>query len=175
MFRMLSELIGPHWRPLEVCFTHRAPKDVSAHRAFFGRSPKFNQEFNGLVCLAIDLSKPRESGDQVAAGFARKHLEAALRDQRESVQETCRQLIWHCCLVAPAARGRLHGTSASIAARCIVDSMRRVSPSAACSIKFALASTPISASMLPPCASAETVVLSNGIASPAAVFEIAPN
>ncbi|MDN8618414.1 AraC family transcriptional regulator ligand-binding domain-containing protein [Variovorax ginsengisoli] len=93
LFRMLSELIGPHWRPLEVCFTHRPPTDVSAHRAFFGRSVKFNQEFNGLVCMAIDLSKPRELGDQVAASFARKFLEAELKDRSESVQETCRQLI----------------------------------------------------------------------------------
>jgi AraC-like DNA-binding protein len=93
MFRMLSELIGQHWRPLEVCFTHRPPRDVSAHRAFFGQNVKFNQEFNGLVCKAGDLSRPRESGDQVAAGFARKYLEAALVDRGESVQETCRQII----------------------------------------------------------------------------------
>ncbi len=66
---------------VQVCFTHRPPADPSAHRAFFGRSVKFNQEFNGLVCIAADLSKPRELGDPVAAGFARKVLEAALRDR----------------------------------------------------------------------------------------------
>jgi AraC-like DNA-binding protein len=93
LFRMLSELIGPHWRPLEVRFSHRPPADVSAHRAFFGRSVKFNQEFNGLVCLASDLSRPREPADPVAAGFARKYLEAALKDRSESVQESCRQLM----------------------------------------------------------------------------------
>ena len=93
MFRMLSELIGPHWQPLEVCFTHRPPRDVSAHRAFFGRRVKFDQEFNGLTCMAIDLSKPRESGDPVSAGFARKYLEAALKNRRESAQEACRQII----------------------------------------------------------------------------------
>lgn len=93
MFRMLGELIGEHWRPLEVCFTHRPPKNVSAHRAFFGRNVKFNQEFNGLVCMASDLSTPREFADQVAAGFARKYLEAALTDRSESAQETCRQII----------------------------------------------------------------------------------
>lgn len=93
MFHMLRELIGPHWRPLEVCFTHRPPANISAHQTFFGRGVKFNQEFNGLVCMASDLSKPRELGDQVAAGFVRKYLEASLRDRSESVQETCRQII----------------------------------------------------------------------------------
>ena len=93
LFRMLSELTGPHWRPFEVCFTHRPPADAAPHRAFFGTSVKFNQEFNGLVCLATDLSRPRESADQVAAGFARKHLEAALKNRGESAQEACRHLI----------------------------------------------------------------------------------
>ncbi|MGO4394459.1 AraC family transcriptional regulator [Variovorax sp. M-6] len=93
MFRMLGELIGKHWRPLEVCFTHRPPSNTSAHQAFFGRNVKFNQEFNGLVCLASDLSGRREFGDQVAAGFARKYLDAALTDRSESAQEACRQVI----------------------------------------------------------------------------------
>ncbi|MBS0452321.1 MAG: AraC family transcriptional regulator [Proteobacteria bacterium] len=93
MCRMLGELIGEHWHPLEVSFTHRPPRSGAAHRAFFGRNVKFNQEFDGLVCLASDLSKPRASADQVAAGFARKHLEAALADRSESAQESCRQII----------------------------------------------------------------------------------
>lgn len=93
MFRILSELTGPHWQPQEVCFTHRPPKDPSAHRAFFRRNVKFNQEFNGLVCLASDLARPREPGDQAAAGFARKYLDAALMDHGESAQEACRRVI----------------------------------------------------------------------------------
>ena len=94
LFQMLKDLIGSHWRPLEVRFAHRAPIDDSKHKEFFGRNVKFNQEFNGLICLAKDLSNPREPGDQVSANFARKHLEAALKVHCESVRETCRQLIF---------------------------------------------------------------------------------
>ncbi|MFM9925906.1 AraC family transcriptional regulator [Variovorax sp. H27-G14] len=93
LFRMLGDLIGPHWQPLDVCFTHRPPKNSFAHRAFFGRHVKFNQEFNGLVCRAIDLSSPRAQGDQVSAGFARKYLDAAMKDRNDSAQESCRQLM----------------------------------------------------------------------------------
>ena len=93
MFRMLSELTGPHWQPLDVFFTHRPPANPAAHRAFFRRSVKFNQEFNGLVCRASDLAQPRAPGDPVAAGFARKHLEAALVERGDSAQETCRQIM----------------------------------------------------------------------------------
>ncbi|APX73818.1 AraC family transcriptional regulator [Achromobacter insolitus] len=93
MFCLLRELIGQQWQPLDVCFTHRPPKDVAAHRAFFRRGVKFNQEFNGLVCAAADLARPQEQGDQVAAGLARKYLEAAMTRQGESAQETCRRII----------------------------------------------------------------------------------
>ncbi|MEG2632543.1 MAG: helix-turn-helix domain-containing protein, partial [Comamonas sp.] len=78
---------------LEVCFTHRPPENAAAHRAFFRRSVKFNQEFNGLVCRASDLAQPRALGDQVAAGFARKYLEAALVERGDSAQQTCRQIM----------------------------------------------------------------------------------
>ncbi|RQO61086.1 AraC family transcriptional regulator [Variovorax sp. KBW07] len=93
VYRILGELIGPQWRPQQVCFTHRPPADASAHRAFFGRSIKFNQDFNGLVCLAADLLKPRAPGDQAEARFAREYLEAALKDRGESGRDACRELI----------------------------------------------------------------------------------
>lgn len=93
MYRMLSELAGPHWKPREVCFTHRPPSDLSAHRAFFGRHVRFNQEFNGLVCLARDLSQPRATRDSVAAQYARKYLESSLVERQESAQATCHQII----------------------------------------------------------------------------------
>ena len=54
---------------------------------------KFNQAFNGLVCLASDLAKPRESSDKLAAGFARKYLETELKKRAHSSQETCYQVI----------------------------------------------------------------------------------
>lgn len=93
MFQMLRELAGPHWQPREVCFTHRPPADLSAHKAFFGRHVKFNQEFNGLVCLASELSAPRASSDSVAAEFARKYLDRAMLERQESAQAACYQII----------------------------------------------------------------------------------
>lgn len=92
-FRILRELIGPRWRPVEVCFTHRAPLDVSAHRAFFGCKPMFNQSFNGLVCAAVDLQVARTTENPGAARFARDYLETALRQRGEGIRESCRELI----------------------------------------------------------------------------------
>ncbi|MEJ8827233.1 AraC family transcriptional regulator [Variovorax humicola] len=93
LFRILGELIGPQWRPFQVCFTHRPPADVSGHRAFFGRNVKFNHDFNGLVCTAADLQRPRASADRGATRFAQEYLDAALKERGESAHETCREMI----------------------------------------------------------------------------------
>ncbi|OAJ59721.1 AraC family transcriptional regulator [Paraburkholderia ginsengiterrae] len=92
-FRILRELIGPQWRPQQVCFTHRHPVDIAPYRAFFGIAPMFNQSFNGLVCTAADLQMPRTPDNPGAARFARDYLEAALRYREEGVRESCRDLI----------------------------------------------------------------------------------
>ncbi len=93
MFRILRELVGPQWRPLQVCFTHRALANPSAHRAFFGRGPMFEQDFNGLVCAAADLRMARTADDPGVARFAREYLDAALRHRDGGVGEACRELI----------------------------------------------------------------------------------
>jgi len=92
-FRILRELIGPQWRPLQVCFTHRAPVDASAHRAFFGRMPMFNQGFNGMVCTLADMQLSRVPDNTGVVRFARDYLDAALRRRHVDAQATCRELI----------------------------------------------------------------------------------
>ncbi|SOY68851.1 AraC family transcriptional regulator [Cupriavidus taiwanensis] len=93
MFRILQELIGSHWRPQQICFTHRPPADPSAHRAFFGRNPKFGQSFNGIVCATADLYRPRMPDTSGATQLALDHLEAELVRRREGIRDSCRDLI----------------------------------------------------------------------------------
>jgi AraC-like DNA-binding protein len=93
MFRTLRELVGPQWRPRQVCFTHRAPADAAAHRAFFGCLVLFNQGFNGLVCAAAELQVERPRQHQAIARFAREQLDAALRRRAGGLRESCRELV----------------------------------------------------------------------------------
>ena len=70
--------------------------DASAHRAFFGVTPLFDQPFNGMVCRLADLQLLRECGQAQGSGvarFARSHLEQALRSRGEGMQAACRELI----------------------------------------------------------------------------------
>lgn len=93
MHGILRELVGPGWRPLRVCFTHRAPKTDAAHRSYFAAPVSFNQDFNGIVCAARDLSAPRQAVSQGPARFVREHLDRALRHQGVGRVEVCRQLM----------------------------------------------------------------------------------
>ena len=93
MYKMLSELAGPKWQVHGVYFTHRPPAELATHRKFFGQTVKFNQAFNGLVCLASDMAKPRESSDEMAAVFAHKYLETELKKRTQSSHETIYQVI----------------------------------------------------------------------------------
>lgn len=93
LFRILTELIGPGWRPRKVCFTHAPPADAAAHRAFFGCRVLFDEPFNGIVCAAADLRQARGMRDPGIARFARDYLESALRKRGNRASETCRELI----------------------------------------------------------------------------------
>ncbi|WP_179405163.1 AraC family transcriptional regulator [Burkholderia guangdongensis] len=93
MFRILTELINPGWRPRKVCFTHAPPRDIAAHQAFFGRHVAFDQPFNGIVCAAADLLRPRGTPVPELARFARDYLESALQQRGSRASETCREVI----------------------------------------------------------------------------------
>jgi len=93
MFRILKELLGPEWQPMRVAFMHRSPRDDSRHRAFFGPTLVFNQDFTGIVCSASQLNVPLNHSDPRMARFALKLLDQALSRQPQEAQETVRQLI----------------------------------------------------------------------------------
>ena len=93
MVRILSELLGPDWKPRRVCFSHRAPHKVSSHRAMFGPNLEFNSSFNGIVCAAKDLTARLPATDAGMAPFARRFLDEALSRASGSTADTARQLI----------------------------------------------------------------------------------
>ena len=102
MFRILCELIGPQRRPVQVCFTHRSPRDTGAHQAFFGSGLlQYNQVFNGLVYRATDLQIRCAKADPYMAGCARDYLDRALARRRQAMSDIVRQLI-----VSQLRRGR---------------------------------------------------------------------
>jgi AraC-like DNA-binding protein len=75
MFRMLSGLLGPRWRPYSVRFTHAAPKDLATHRRVFDAEVQFDSDFNGFVCPISDLDRPNPTADATMAQYARRYVD----------------------------------------------------------------------------------------------------
>jgi len=95
LFRMCNALLGSHWRPYSVNFSHAAPPDLQVHRRVFGTAAKmeFNSDFNGFVCSAADLQQKNPTADPVMARYAERFLEtlpvandlSVLRDARRAI------------------------------------------------------------------------------------------
>lgn len=64
-FRLLQELCGPGWKPLQVQFSHARPADSSFHRRFFGTRLCFDAEVSAVVFAASWLEQPIRGADPV--------------------------------------------------------------------------------------------------------------
>ncbi|MDE2606753.1 MAG: AraC family transcriptional regulator [Burkholderiales bacterium] len=92
LFRLFALFLGAGWRPRLVCFSHRAPRDLTVHRRLFGRAVEFGHEFNGIVCNAADLDAPNPGADTVMARYTRRLLEQSPR-RAPSAARRVRELI----------------------------------------------------------------------------------
>lgn len=69
-------ILGQHWRPQAVHFTHPANTDLQVHRRLFGCPLRFDSDFNGVVCLKADMDRSNERADAAMASYAQSFIEA---------------------------------------------------------------------------------------------------
>jgi AraC-like DNA-binding protein len=93
MFKILKELIGEHWLPVEINFEHTEPDDPKFHNAFFGCSVVFNGLFSGIRCRKDDLYVLRNVTKLGLSTYAKKFLEKALMLDTKNPSQTVKQLI----------------------------------------------------------------------------------
>jgi AraC-like DNA-binding protein len=67
---IVRELLGRQWGPLSLCFTHRAPASLAAHRAVLGPRLQFGHEFTGLVFYVTELDAPNTASDPLLRPYA---------------------------------------------------------------------------------------------------------
>ncbi len=118
MFRILTELINPGWRPRKVCFTHAPPANAAAHRAFFGCSVLFDQPFNGIVCAAADLRQPRGTQDPGIAASRATTSNPPCSGAAAAPAKPAANSSRRCCPAGAARRTRWRVTCAWTGARC---------------------------------------------------------
>lgn len=93
MFRMLSVFLGPAWRPRSICFSHGAPDSHATYQRLFGMQALFNQDFDGIVCVAADLQAPLPSYDPVMAQQVKRYLDTLLAQSNTTMTDKVRRLV----------------------------------------------------------------------------------
>ncbi len=94
LHRTLASLLGGEWRPRCICFSHRAPRSLAAHRRIFGVPVDFGRDFDGIVLTSAVLDTPISSYDPLLASYAREFLNAKLAQSNASVPEKVRELVF---------------------------------------------------------------------------------
>ena len=98
---IFKAILGDHWRPQAVHFTHPANSDLQVHRRLFGCPLHFDSEFNGVVCLKADMDRPNARADAAMASYAQSFMDAMPKRGQSSVVQDVRRSVY---LLLPMGR-----------------------------------------------------------------------
>jgi AraC-like DNA-binding protein len=111
--RLCTDVLGEHWAPRTVCFSHEAPprSELATFSRIFRCRPEFDCEFNGIVIAPADLDRPTAKADVALATHARQLLEAVMNPAAHSASQDVDQLIK---LLLPSGRATIQTCAASM-------------------------------------------------------------
>jgi AraC-like DNA-binding protein len=104
MHRFCAALLGAHWHPISVNFSHEAPADLTVHRRIFGCKLEFGSEFNGIVCPAADLDAANPLANEAMARHARRYMDSLVDTGEHSLTQDVRKAIY---LLLPMGRATI--------------------------------------------------------------------
>ncbi|MEV4124041.1 AraC family transcriptional regulator [Nocardia sp. NPDC049707] len=90
---LLRGFLGTGWQPMEVRFTHDAPRDRRTHHRILGPHVTFDQPFNGIVIYTTDLDAPNAMSDPQLRAYAKQFLGPVRDVQSATTLDRVRQLI----------------------------------------------------------------------------------
>ncbi|QYY28255.1 MULTISPECIES: AraC family transcriptional regulator [Cupriavidus] len=93
LYRVLALVLGPKWRPRSICFSHAAPGSTAMYLRLFGMPVLFNQEFDGIICVASDLEVPLPSYDPTMARQVQQYLDTMLAQSDATISDKVRRLV----------------------------------------------------------------------------------
>jgi AraC-like DNA-binding protein len=94
LFRLCSALLGQHWHPVGVTFTHSGPGDLRLHRRMFRCRVEFAGEFNGISCRAVDFDHENPLADPAMARNAARLVDTLPRPGTTSIVQEVRKAIY---------------------------------------------------------------------------------
>lgn len=92
-YRMLKTFLGSAWKPRNVCFVQRAPASREVFTRVFGSTVVFNQDFDGIVCLASDLDAAIPSYDPAMSLPTGQYLDTMLAHSKLKTSDRVKALI----------------------------------------------------------------------------------
>ncbi|MGB4076009.1 AraC family transcriptional regulator [Pseudomonas sp.] len=104
MHRFCAALLGAHWHPISVNFSHEAPADLSVHRRMFACPLEFGSEFNGIVCPSTNLDTANPLANAAMARHAQRYLDSLNRAEEHSLEQDVRKAIY---LLLPMGRATI--------------------------------------------------------------------
>lgn len=111
-FRILCELCGPEWQPLQVQFSHKRPDDIKPFRKLFRSRICFDADISGVVFDSAWMQQPiRDANPALHAHFSKEIRDADSRSfpsLKERVQRVLRQMLL-CGTFSGAAIAQLFG------------------------------------------------------------------
>jgi len=113
LMRLCSSVLGDHWSPVAVCFSHGAPPsaEMGVYRRLFHCSAHFSCEFNGLVIKTDDLDRMNVRADSALAEHARGLIESVTGPEMRSAAQDTEQLIM---LLLPSGQATIQNCADSM-------------------------------------------------------------
>ncbi len=93
MFNIMGVLCGPDWKPSQILFAHRKPKDVGPYRRFFQAPLFFDAEQNALVFSTNWLSHRLPGANPELHRLLQKQIEALETRYRHDFMSQVRCLL----------------------------------------------------------------------------------
>jgi AraC-like DNA-binding protein len=106
-WRMLRALCGPAWRPSEVLFASRRPRDTAAHRRALGAPLRFDAARTELRFDAHWLELPIPGADAAALAAAARAVAAIEGDPAEQLPQRTRAALQSLLLAGPPNGARV--------------------------------------------------------------------
>jgi AraC-like DNA-binding protein len=92
-FNILCNLCGRDWKPIEVRFSHRKPKDIGPFRQFFRAPLRFDAEQNGVLFPAECLKHPVDNADPELRRLLQKQVDVLEASHNEDFPDQVRRVL----------------------------------------------------------------------------------
>ncbi|GAB3206110.1 AraC family transcriptional regulator [Nocardia tengchongensis] len=90
---LLRGFLGPKWQPLEVRFSHPAPRDRRTHHRVLGTHLAFDSDFNGILTYTTDLDAANAMSDPQLRAYAQPLLDVTANALTTTTLDRVRSLI----------------------------------------------------------------------------------